>query len=59
VLNIETYYDVIDGEIIDLNGKSVKKIKYSVINIHDLEKGIYILRLVNNKEIYQEKIVKN
>lgn len=46
-------------QILDLNGKQIKSGNFynSVINITDLEKGIYLLKIINNHQVY--KIIKN
>lgn len=45
-------------QIFDLNGKLIKSGNFynSVINILDLEKGIYLLKIANNQQVY--KIIK-
>lgn len=45
-------------QILDLNGKLMKSgnLNNSIINIQDLEKGIYLLKITNNQQVF--KIIK-
>ncbi|NJM80154.1 MAG: T9SS type A sorting domain-containing protein [Flavobacterium sp.] len=56
--------DIENISIVDLNGRVVKEFKYTdlnnnLINISELEKGVYIINLItSNQEVLSKKIIK-
>jgi subtilisin family serine protease len=59
VLNIQGLdKDVKSIQIISLNGQVIKDLEYTKqININDLSNGIYIVRLINENHVEQQKFV--
>lgn len=60
VLNIKTQDRVVSTMIFDITGK-VTNAPFSngQINVSTLSKGIYILKVVTDKAVYQQKFIKN
>jgi hypothetical protein len=60
VLNIKTQDIVVSTMIFDITGK-VTNAPFSngQINVSTLSKGIYILKVVTDKAVYQQKFIKN
>jgi len=61
-LNVISYTDEAEILISDIRGKVIKQIKttaaHEVIDISDLENGIYILSIITKNETYSERIIK-
>lgn len=59
ILNIKTLDKVLEVSIYDLSGKQINtKLINGQINVSSLLKGNYILRIVTDKSVYQEKFIK-
>ncbi|WP_027383866.1 DUF5074 domain-containing protein [Epilithonimonas caeni] len=59
VLNIKTQDKIFEISVFDITGKVINtKIVDGKINVSQLLKGNYILRVVTDKAIYQEKFIK-
>ncbi|KFC21610.1 DUF5074 domain-containing protein [Chryseobacterium sp. FH1] len=59
ILNIKTLDKVLEVSIFDATGKQINaKIVNGQLNVNSLTKGNYILRIVTNKAVYQEKFIK-
>ncbi|MEI7486953.1 MAG: DUF5074 domain-containing protein [Chryseobacterium sp.] len=60
VLNIKTQDKVMNAVIFDLSGKMINaEINNGQINVSTLTKGMYILKVVTDKAVYQQKFIKN
>lgn len=60
VLNIKTQDKVTNAVIFDLSGKMINaQINNGQINVSALTKGMYILKVVTDKAVYQQKFIKN
>lgn len=60
VLNIKTQDKIINAVIFDLSGKVInEQINNGQINVSSLTKGMYILKVVTDKAVYQQKFIKN
>lgn len=60
VLNIKTQDKVMNAVIFDLSGKMINaQINNGQINVSTLTKGMYILKVVTDKAVYQQKFIKN
>ncbi|AZA53086.1 DUF5074 domain-containing protein [Chryseobacterium sp. G0201] len=60
VLNIKTQDKVMNAVIFDLSGKMINaQINNGQINVSSLTKGMYILKVVTDKAVYQQKFIKN
>jgi len=59
ILNVKTLDKVLDVSIFDVTGKQINaKIVNGQINVNSLLKGNYILRIVTDRSVYQEKFIK-
>ncbi|MBV6879670.1 DUF5074 domain-containing protein [Epilithonimonas ginsengisoli] len=59
ILNVKTLDKVLDVSIFDISGKQISaKIVNGQINVNSLLKGNYILRIVTDRSVYQEKFIK-
>ena len=59
VLNIKSQDKVLEASIFDVSGRRINaKLENGQINVNSLLKGNYILRIVTDKAIYQEKFIK-
>ena len=59
ILNVKTLDKVLEVSIFDVTGKQVNaKIVNGQINVNSLLKGNYILRIVTDRSVYQEKFIK-
>lgn len=60
VLNIKTQEKIVSAVIFDLSGKMINApINNGQINVSTLTKGMYILKVVTDKAVYQQKFIKN
>ncbi|ANF50367.1 secretion protein [Chryseobacterium glaciei] len=60
VLNIKTQDKITNAVIFDLSGKMINaQINNGQINVSSLTKGMYILKVVTDKAVYQQKFIKN
>jgi len=60
VLNIKTQDKITNALIFDLSGKMINaQINNGQINVSSLTKGMYILKVVTDKAVYQQKFIKN
>jgi hypothetical protein len=58
-----SYTQPLKGQIIDINGRSIKEITSiksgnNTINTNCLPKGVYVLKVVVNKEVFTQTIIK-
>lgn len=59
ILNVKTLDKVLEVSIFDVTGKQINaKIVNGQINVNSLLKGNYILRIVTDRSVYQEKFIK-
>jgi len=59
VLNIKTQDKIVEVSVYDVTGKAINtKLIDGKINVNQLPKGNYILRITTDKAIYQEKFIK-
>lgn len=59
ILNVKTLDKVLEVSIFDVTGKQINaKILNGQINVNSLLKGNYILRIVTDRSVYQEKFIK-
>ena len=59
ILNVKTPDKVLEVSVFDISGKQINaKIINGQINVNSLLKGNYILRIVTDKAVYQEKFIK-
>jgi len=59
ILNVKTLEKVLEVSIFDVTGKQINaKIINGQINVSPLLKGNYILKVVTDKAVYQEKFIK-
>ena len=58
ILYIESEGNKINGEIYSTNGQFLKLVSSKEINISDLKKGVYILKLNTENGILTQKIIK-
>jgi len=59
ILNIKAQDKVLEASVFDVSGKQIKvKLENGQINVNSLLKGNYILRIVTDKAVYQEKFIK-
>ena len=58
ILYIESEGNKINGEIYSTNGQFLKLVSSKEINISDLKKGVYILKLNTENGIFTQKIIK-
>lgn len=59
ILNVKTLDKVLEVSIFDISGKQISaKIVNGQINVNSLLKGNYILRIVTDRSVYQEKFIK-
>ncbi|WP_418122280.1 DUF5074 domain-containing protein [Chryseobacterium sp. PTM-20240506] len=60
VLNIKTQDKVLNTVVYDASGKIIPtQFSNGQINVSTLTKGIYILKVVTDKAVYQQKFIKN
>lgn len=58
-----SYTQALKGKIIDISGRNIKEITsiksgYNTINTNNLPKGVYVLKVVVNKEVFIQTILK-
>jgi len=59
VLNIKTQDKIVEVSVFDVSGKSINtKLIDGKMNVNQLPKGNYILRITTDKAVYQEKFIK-
>ena len=59
VLNIKTQDKIVEVSVYDVTGKAINtKLIDGKINVNQLLKGNYILRITTDKAVYQEKFIK-
>jgi len=59
ILNIKTQDKVVDVSVYDISGKLVNiKASNGKVNVNSLPKGNYILKVVTDKAVYQQKFIK-
>ncbi len=60
ILNIKTQDKVVNVSIFDASGRLVNaKFENGQVNVSTLAKGIYIVKIVTDKAVYQQKLMKN
>lgn len=60
ILNIKTQDKVLNTTIYDISGKPVNaQLNGGQLNVSMLPKGMYILKVVTDKAVYQQKFIKN
>ncbi|MBT2621851.1 DUF5074 domain-containing protein [Chryseobacterium sp. ISL-6] len=60
ILNIKTQDKVMNTTIFDISGKVINApFNNGQINVSTLTKGMYILKVVTDKAVYQQKFIKN
>ncbi|KMQ68195.1 secretion protein [Chryseobacterium sp. FH2] len=60
ILNIKTQDKVLDIAVYDISGRLMNtKLENSQVNVSTLLKGIYIVKIVTDKAVYQQKLIKN
>lgn len=57
LIKINSYEQILNCDIFNLQGEKLKSFNSEFLNISTLEKGVYILKLVTNKNSYSEKII--
>lgn len=58
-LNVKTLDKVLEVSVFDVTGKVINtKLIDGKINVSQIQKGIYILKVVTEKAVYQEKFIK-
>lgn len=60
LITVNSNFDIQKVEILDLTGKIIKSIHQSnnPINISELTKGIYFLKIYSNDDVFSKKIIK-
>ena len=58
-----SYTQTLKGQIIDISGRCIEEITtiksgYNTINTNNLPKGIYVLKVIVNKEVFTQTILK-
>ncbi len=63
-LNVNQGENIVSYSVFDITGKIVKEVSFTTksnqqkVNLNDLEKGIYLVKVATEKENYTEKIIK-